>query len=233
MDPGDKSMTITLKRIAQAFFLVGFVVFAWYGQSRLFAPIRSVKIEQVSPSSETPGEPSRLTLATYNIAHGRGGRVGASNWTGNSTEQVMQHLAKIAAQVSEQKVDILVLNEVDLDSSWSKSINQAIAIAIAEEAGLSWCASQRNFDVSFPFRRYCFGNAVTTEGHNAVDTLLKSGLLKVGDPAVQDDYLTFPSANPDRAIDWILCSPNLTQSDTWVVKSDLSDHLMVVGRVTD
>lgn len=55
--------------------------------------------------------------------------------------------------------------------------------------------------------------------------------VKVGEDAKGEDYLTFPCAKPDRAIDWILCSPELEVTKTWAVQSGLSDHLMVVGRV--
>ena len=63
----------------------------------------------------------------------------------------------------------------------------------------------------------------------AMDFLLRSGPLAVSKALVDwNQYVTFPSASPDRAIDWILSSPTLDQGVPTVVPSDLSDHLMVV-----
>lgn len=97
-------------------------------------------------------------MATFNIAHARGGEFGASNWTGSSKEEVQSRLAKIARQVSDAGVDILVLNEVDFDASWSRSIDQAEEIA--RRGGFPYAVEQRNIDVGLPFRSFRFGNAI-------------------------------------------------------------------------
>lgn len=272
-----------------------------------------------------PQAPASLRVATFNIAHARGGEFGASNWTGASAPEVLSHLAKIARQVADADVEVLVLNEVDFEASWSRSIDQAKEIAA--RAGFRYVVEQRNVDVSLPFRRYRFGNAIlsrypvaearaqrfpplskweavlagnhdgvvaevaapigrfrvvavhleyrseevrlacarilktlaeespvpviamgdfnslpsfarahrgyTAPPENAVDFLLRSGTLSVSAAAVDwHQYLTFPSANPDRAIDWILSSPGLEQGAPSAVRSDLSDHLMVVAPIS-
>ncbi|WOO39706.1 endonuclease/exonuclease/phosphatase family protein [Rubellicoccus peritrichatus] len=135
------------------------VVFCWYAQSRIFAPYRSVRMVEVMDQAKRPeSNVSALKVAAYNIAHGRGGKLGASNWTGASKTEMMVHLEAIANQVKAANVDILVLNEVDFDSSWSRRINQAKVIAA--QAGFPYYVEQRNMDISLPFRRYCFGNAI-------------------------------------------------------------------------
>jgi endonuclease/exonuclease/phosphatase family metal-dependent hydrolase len=313
------------KRGALAILIALGCALGWYGQSRLLAEQRGVRIfttdpRPVSEPSVSARLPASIRVATFNIAHGRGGEFGASNWTGASKAEVRSRLATIARQVADAGVDVLVLNEVDFEASWSRSIDQAAEIA--RRAGFVYFVEQRNVDVSLPFRTFRFGNAILSRypiaraeaihfppyskleaalagnhdgvaaevltpigrvkvlavhleyrseevrlqcarilktlaeddslpwiamgdfnsipafarrhpgyapAENAVDFLLSAGTLSVSKAAVDwDRYLTFPSAKPDRAIDWILSSPGLEQGVPTVVESDLSDHLMVV-----
>ncbi|HXT50859.1 MAG TPA: endonuclease/exonuclease/phosphatase family protein [Thermoanaerobaculia bacterium] len=316
----------TRKRVAIAFLIAAGCVLGWYGQSRLFARQRCVRVLEMAPrpasqATASPRSPAAIRVATFNIAHARGGEFGASNWTGASKEQVRSRLAKIARQVSDAGADILILNEVDFDASWSRSIDQAAEIA--RRAGFGYVAEQRNIDVTLPFRTFRFGNAISSRypianaraihlppfsrweaalagNHDglvadvltpigrvrvvavhleyrsedvrlrcarilkalahesalpmiavgdfnsipgfarkhpeyvlppdtAVAFLLRSGPLAVSKAPIDwNQYVTFPSASPDRAIDWILTSSGLTQGVPTVVPSDLSDHLMVV-----
>jgi endonuclease/exonuclease/phosphatase family metal-dependent hydrolase len=52
-------------------------------------------------------------------------------------------------------------------------------------------------------------------------------------PLPDSGYLTFPSASPDRAIDWIFASGALRIRHHRVIASDLSDHLMVVAEIEE
>jgi len=315
--------TTRLKRVGVVLLICAGVVLGWYAQSRLLAPHRRIRVVDITTVSSPARNLSSLQLATYNIAHGRGGELGAGNWTGASEKEMEDHLARIARQVEGSGVDILVLNEVDFQSSWSRNIDQAQVIAA--QAGFGYYAEQRNVDVSLPFIRYRFGNAILSrypitnvravrfppfsrkealfagnhdglvaqiatpigdlrvlavhleyrsedvrvecarmvnelvsehttplvamgdfnsapsfaKGHqtsksneNAVDILLDSGLMTISEAeANREEYLTFPSANPDRAIDWIMCTPDLEQGLPSVVQSELSDHLMVTARI--
>ena len=264
-----------------------------------------------------------LRVATYNIAHGRGGALGASNWTGRSRKRIVEHLRSIGNLIKEQRLDFIVLNEVDFSSAWSRHLNQARIIA--EEAGFPYVAEQRSIDVAFPLVRFQFGNALLSKypiadvefvefpplsirekrlagnhdallavldtpsgflrvlavhlevrdegtrvrcservgriveetcgpilvlgdfnsapggypghhtderGRNAIDRLLLSGLFPAGPlPPDNDEYLSFPSAAPDRAIDWIFAAGECEIRNQSVVDSKLSDHLMVVADV--
>jgi endonuclease/exonuclease/phosphatase family metal-dependent hydrolase len=313
-----------LKRFGVGFLICLGVCLGWYAQSRILAPYRCVRVVDISTETSPAGNSSTLQLAAYNIAHGRGGEHGASNWTGASEQQIDDHLARIAEQAEEVGIDILVLNEVDFQSSWSRYINQARSVA--SQAGFRYVAEQRNVDVSMPFRKYCFGNAILSKypikdirvirfpplsrkeavfagnhdgllahvatplgdlrvlavhleyrsedvrvecarivktlvmedaipivvmgdfnsspifakghqtsksNHNAVDFLLNSGLTTTRKTDMNwVKYVTFPSANPVRAIDWILCSPDIEQGYPSVVQSRLSDHLMVTETIT-
>jgi endonuclease/exonuclease/phosphatase family metal-dependent hydrolase len=318
--------TTTLRRGAVAVLITAGCVLSWYAQSRLFARQRCVTIlgtdpRQASGPDAAPPAPASIRVATFNIAHARGGEFGASNWTGAAAAQVRSRLARIARQVADAGVEILVLNEVDFDASWSRSIDQAAEIA--HQAGFGYVVEQRNIDVTLPLRTFRFGNAILSRypiaeaqalhfppfsrmeavlagnhdgvvaevltpigrvrvlavhleyrseevrlqcarilkqlaedgahpliamgdfnsppsfarkhqeyvppAESAVDFLLNSGTLSVSAAAGDwNQYLTFPSARPDRAIDWILSSPGLDQGVPTVLQSDLSDHLMVV-----
>ena len=295
----------------------------WFAQSRVFAPHRCVAVIKAGVH-EADHASNTYTFAAYNIAHGRGSEYGASNWTGNTAAEVRDHLKKIVALIASNNIDVLVLNEVDFDSSWSQRINQAAVIA--SEANFHHYAEQRNIDVALPFRRYCFGNAILSRfpieqadiirlpalskkedffagnhdgliveiatpsgtvsvcavhleyrnedvrvesikhiehvligrghpfvalgdfnsspisndkhnlaanGENAIELLLASGKWKTGpNDRHQQPYLTFPANAPDRPLDWIFCSSDLTPGMPNVIQSDLSDHLMVVGTIT-
>ena len=310
------------RRAVLAILLAAAGVLAWYAQSRLLAPARCIRILETETTPVAANAalraPGSLRVATSNVAHARGGVFGASNWTGASRAELDSHLEALSRQVSD--TDILVLNEVDFDASWSRSIDQAAAIAA--RAGLRHLVEQRNVDVALPFRTYRFGNAILSRypivsaqpirfppyskleaalagnhdgvvatiatplgpldviavhleyrseavrlrcaailqdlvrasahpvlamgdfnslpgfarkhaeyvapPENAVDLLLGSGALALSSASVDwSRYATFPSARPDRAIDWILTSPQLEQGEPTVVQSDLSDHLMV------
>jgi endonuclease/exonuclease/phosphatase family metal-dependent hydrolase len=148
------------KRTALALALLVAIPAAWYAQSRLFAPLRAVHYAR-DPAIADAGAKQSLAVATYNIAHGRGGRFGASNWTGASRDEVLDHLQALADHIASAAPDIVVLNEADIDATWSQRINQPLYIA--ERAGFGHVLLQRNMDVAFPFRTYRFGNAILSK----------------------------------------------------------------------
>lgn len=131
---------------------------AWYLQSRLFNPL--TRLKTIELSEVPPGDPVKreLTIGIFNIAHGRGGEYGAGNWSKRSRSEIEEHLTAIGSQIREASVDIMILNEVDFNCSWSKNIDQARLIA--EEAGFRYVAEQCNYNLSLPFLSYRFGNAV-------------------------------------------------------------------------
>lgn len=100
-----------------------------------------------------------LRVASYNIAHGRG--VALSNWNGGDRDERIARLDKIAGLLSEIDADVVILNEVDFDSSWSHSVNQAQYLA--EKAGFPYRIEQRNLDFRFVFWKWRFGNAVLSK----------------------------------------------------------------------
>ena len=169
---------ITFKRFLIATGLLVGVVVGWYAQSRLLANRRALAIERTGLYSADARPTDGLTIGTYNIAHGRGGRFGASNWTGTSRQQLTEHLHRIADQMAAAQPDIMILNEADLEATWSRRLHQPRIIA--QRAGSPYLATQRNMDVAFfhtpcpfqvhsPARRECAAGKLPLGGIGYAD----------------------------------------------------------------
>ena len=147
------------------------VVLVPYVFSRLASPWRCLSVHTASNitapditapdagSSRSPTPDARLRIACYNIAHGRGTAV--SNWEGGSRAERTRRLDRIAELIRGIDADVLVLNEVDFDSSWSHSVNQARYLA--EKAGYPYWAEQRNLDFRILAWKWRFGNAILSK----------------------------------------------------------------------
>lgn len=132
-----------------------------YGFGRIASPRRCVSVHTL-PGAQTAAPPARtdhLRIVCYNIAHGRG--LARSNGAGGSRTDRIDRLDLIAELLREIDADIVVLNEVDFDSSWSDSINQAQYLAAS--AGYAHWAEQRNIDVRLLTWTWRFGNAVLSK----------------------------------------------------------------------
>lgn len=144
-----------LRRTGIALALVLGTCIARYGVGRVNADRNAIRIYTVK---EVPAPPvsfeGTLRLATFNIAHGRGTN-DTTNWS--NAEDRHERLLQISRLMREH-ADIVVLNEVDFDASWTAHENQAQFLA--RHAGYPHVMEQRNFDVSLPFYRLRFGNAL-------------------------------------------------------------------------
>jgi endonuclease/exonuclease/phosphatase family metal-dependent hydrolase len=98
---------------------------------------------------------SSLRVLTYNIAHGRGPT--DDNWKGTAAER-RDRIQAIAKLLTDSKADLIVLNEVDFDSTWSGHQNQAEAIAQA--AGFPNWVEHRNLDFRSIYGSLKSGNAI-------------------------------------------------------------------------
>ena len=130
-------------------------VLPWAGY-RITAADRAVDVvEIVSGSTPVASVSEAFKVVTWNIAHGRGNI--DTNLAGSNVEKKerVDQIAKLLQQIG---ADVVVLNEVDFNATWSGGQNQARAIA--EAAGYRWCATQTNLDFGFVFRRWHFGNAI-------------------------------------------------------------------------
>ena len=136
-------------------YLYGRMTSPWHAVEVRQAAIPAAANGRVDSTSEQDRRPT-LTIAAYNIAHGRG--LAESNYTDESAQVRLDRLYAIADVLSAHDVAIAVLNEVDFDTSWSGRIDQAQLIA--ERAGMPHLAVVRNADVLLPGARMRFGNAV-------------------------------------------------------------------------
>ena len=163
----------------------------WFLLNRALSPWRAVRMKKV----ELSGSPHAvsggcLRIGTYNIAHGRGPGPYKNSRELLAKEDVLKRLTQIAQLLREERLDIVVLNEVDFDSLWSGHLNQAEFIA--GEAGFSFLAEQRNIDMAIPLTRIRYGNAILSRypllaarrlpfaGYRALETIFigrKQGLL--------------------------------------------------------
>ncbi len=157
------------KFIFKIFIIILAFTTVWYGTSRLGSngkAVTSYTLRSVNNESK-PGKRDFLHIATFNIAHGRGPDLNASNWQGRSIAGDKKHLDEIATSLKDLDLDIVVLNEVDFSAAWSNQINQAKHIA--EKAGFSHVVEQRNIDIGIPFFNFKFGNAILSK-HPIVET---------------------------------------------------------------
>ena len=114
------------------------------------------KVQVFSADSSPPQETrTSLTILAYNIAHGRGPTGG--NWDGPVADD-RKRIGEIAELIRQHNPDVVVLNEVDFNATWSGHQNQAAAIA--EQAGFPYRVEQRNLDCRFLYGSWRFGNAL-------------------------------------------------------------------------
>ncbi len=140
-------------------YLLGVLAIAMtpYVWSRAASPFRMLHVSAPNPGAEAaPPLDGTLRILTYNIAHGRGWA--PSNWTSEHPTARLRRLDEIADLIATLDADIVVLNEVDFDSTWSHGVNQAAHIA--HRAGYAYSAEQRNMDARVLFTTWRFGNAI-------------------------------------------------------------------------
>lgn len=137
-----------------------------YATSRLLSSRNAVKVfsnpqrnsdrQLLLANHQVDQTPRQFRIGAYNIAHGRGN--GSDNWQGGDKQERKARLQEIARFLKSSDLDVVVLNEVDFDSTWSHGVNQAEFLAA--EADYPYRVEQRNFDVAAPFYKWRFGNAV-------------------------------------------------------------------------
>ena len=149
----------------RSLLILSLIVFGPYLYSRVMAPnCRLVlrKLEKSAaevPPAEVPSAKDSLRVACYNIAHGRG--LAESNWEGGDGAARLERLEQIASLLKEINADVLVLNEVDFDASWSNQVNQAEYLAKA--CGYRYWVEERNLDFRVLHRTWRFGNAILSK----------------------------------------------------------------------
>lgn len=152
--------------------LIAFVVLTagWWGVGRITADSRRLVVRRVEGLEEVQGRsaraglsaPRRIRVLTWNIAHGRGdvGYGILRNFRGGDVEARRLRLSRIAEVIRSVDPDVVVLNEVDFQASWSGGVNQAEILA--RSADFETWVEQRNYDLQLPFGVLEFGNALLT-----------------------------------------------------------------------
>lgn len=164
MDPDGGTRTRrALRGVALAVLVVLLVSVAWWIVGRATADSRRLVVRSwaEAPAAQEARSPAdTLRILAWNLAHGRGdeGPGLFRNFRGGSEEERTARLARIAMVLRRVDADVVVLNEVDFDASWSGGLNQAEVLALA--AGYPAGVEQRNYDVRLPFGTLSFGNAV-------------------------------------------------------------------------
>lgn len=122
---------------------------------RATSPARRLSVHRTEMAVRAqPGPDWRI--GTWNLAHGRG----LARWSiqGGDAAARAVRLEAIAARITALDLDLLVLNEVDFDSTFSRRVNQAGFIA--ERAGFAERVEQRNADAWLAGFRWGDGNAI-------------------------------------------------------------------------
>ena len=148
------------RRWARVLVVAAAVVLVPYLFSRIAAPTRRISVFADSDVVQrSAAGKETIRVACYNIAHGRG--VADSNWSGGTLDERMDRLDKIGELLKRIDADVVVLNEVDFDSSWSHSVNQAEYLA--KIAGYDFRVEQRNLDFRVLWWKWRFGNAILSK----------------------------------------------------------------------
>lgn len=135
------------------------IVVGPYLVSRLASSSRCVSIHADQTEGESRKFGGTLRVACFNIAHGRG--LATSNWGGGGRTERRSRLSEISELLDEIDADVVVLNEVDFDSSWSGHVNQAELLAMLSE--YPYRVEQRNLDFRVLGWTWRFGNAVLSK----------------------------------------------------------------------
>ncbi len=137
------------------------ITLAWFSIHRIQANSRALQTIEIPLITEKEISGEILRIGAYNIAHGRGGKLGESNWTSTTRQQAEAHLTKIADQIKAANLDVIVLNEIDFDANWSGGFDQAKFIA--ERSGYRYVVTLANIDIDLPFFDLRFGNAILSK----------------------------------------------------------------------
>jgi|GEM_PF-657157 len=194
-DPKPGLLARALHLFASVLVVVVGVYLTSYIAWRLSSPLRGIQTVKQAVAVTTPGKRDTLRIGCYNIAHGRGGEAGQSNWSGGSKEVRTKRLSAIATLIRDQNLDVVVLNEVDTGCTWSHGVDQVDELA--RQARYAHALKQRNLDLWVPFFSVRIGNAIVSR-HPV------TAAKKIDLPAVRDwePWLIGEKDAARATIDW-------------------------------
>ncbi len=115
-----KPFRVLLFFIATFFLLMSAGI--WWAVGSFFPRYSRLKLEHVANAVPKTAGPT-LRLVTYNIAHGQGFKNNASDWRDEALTR--QKMSEVAATLKKIDADIVLLQEVDLNSNRTHRINEA------------------------------------------------------------------------------------------------------------
>jgi endonuclease/exonuclease/phosphatase family metal-dependent hydrolase len=118
--------------------------------------IKTCENNDESTCANASGPPRSLVIGTCNMAHGRGRKV--TNLLIRSPEEVEANIDGAAEAIVEAGADIVIVQEIDRDATWSKRVDEVARLA--EKTGLPYAAYQPNYRVNLPRFHLCAGNAI-------------------------------------------------------------------------
>lgn len=98
------------------------VLFLWWAVGKSLPKEAKLTVHSKADPTEFPSK-STLTFATYNVGHGQGVKAHATDWVDEDVTRLkLDELTKVLRTMD---ADLVLLQEVDLDSNRSHRINQA------------------------------------------------------------------------------------------------------------
>lgn len=149
-------------------FILSLVTYCWIAnldqislsEIKISAPQFYTSYSKIQASSKFKN--GNLRVGSYNIAHARGNDTNVlANFYGGGESTRTKRLAGIAQFLKDEELDVVVLNEVDFNTSWSFWKNQAEYIASL--GGYNYIVEQRNYDSSLLFFTIKTGNALLSK----------------------------------------------------------------------
>jgi endonuclease/exonuclease/phosphatase family metal-dependent hydrolase len=130
-------------------FVVGIGIFFWWAVGDSLPEKSELSIEENKDAPSLP-VPSELAVATYNMGHGQGVKERA--WDHRDQKTTEKQLGEIATALSAMNADVVLLQEVDIDSQRTYRINQIEFIKNKTGYPYYACAIvwQKNY-IAFPY----------------------------------------------------------------------------------
>lgn len=171
---------------------------------------------------------NKVKVASYNIAHSRGGKYGAKNWRHN-TEFEDLFAGNHDAFFCELKLPSGLVGIFGVHLEYR---SETIRVQNAEIIAKMSSEIELPIIVLGDFNSTPSGwpkSALSENGKNAMSLLFdEQGFISY---LKEKNNYTFPSAQPPRLIDWIIGKRIRTFSNSNIIKSNLSDHLMIVTEI--
>lgn len=147
-------MKVIVKKMIISFFTFIILIYLWASFPwDLYSGTVEDKVGKVDNSESLIERPTTLRVMTWNMAYAYGmNSQGSEAYTPYTEDKYNEHIEGIAKTINSAQADIVLLQEVDFNSS--RSFNKNQLIEIAKKTGLSYWAQAESWRanyVPFPF----------------------------------------------------------------------------------